>query len=64
MTTQMETVADAHRLGPHDRRADVVLCGDRLASVPPDTEHDGWCCAEPAGHLPDVDHRAADGTTW
>jgi hypothetical protein len=39
-------------------------CGDRLVPVPADTEHDGWTCVQPAGHLPTHDHRAEDGTSW
>ena len=40
------------------------LCGDRLTPIPADTEHDGWTCGQPQGHLAWSDHRAEDGTTW
>lgn len=40
------------------------ICGERLASVPADTEHGGWICTQPQGHLPGLDHAAEDGTTW
>lgn len=40
------------------------VCGDRLVPVPADTEHDGWICVQPSGHLPTYDHRAEDGTSW
>jgi hypothetical protein len=40
------------------------ICGERLASVPADTEHSGWICTQPKGHLPGLDHSAEDGTTW
>lgn len=39
-------------------------CGEQLIPVPVDSEHDGWTCVRPAGHLPTHDHRAEDGTTW
>lgn len=40
------------------------LCGELLTSVPADTEHLGWICIQPQGHLPGSDHSAEDGTTW
>lgn len=46
------------------RAANTLPCGDRLQPMPPDTDHDGWVCVRPQGHLPEHDHRAEDGTTW
>jgi hypothetical protein len=60
--TQLDQVPDTRSSQP--RGAHLALCGEELQPVPPDSEHDGWVCAEPAGHVPDTDHRAEDGTTW
>lgn len=45
-------------------RQRAASCGDRLVPMPADSEHDGWTCVQPAGHLAWADHLAADGTTW
>ncbi|WP_018685324.1 hypothetical protein [Actinokineospora enzanensis] len=42
----------------------VLACGDWLVPVPADSEHDGWICVQPVGHLPTHDHRAEDDTSW
>ena len=36
------------------------LCGDVLAPIPGLR----WECVAPSGHLPELEHIAADGTTW
>ncbi|WP_158634302.1 hypothetical protein [Amycolatopsis sp. WAC 04197] len=42
----------------------VKGCPSSLFPVPPDTEHSGWTCTLPDGHLVRCDHLAEDGTTW
>ncbi len=64
MTSPAALAPGAGDAGQAIPRPALARCGDRYGPTPPDTEHDGWVCAEPAGHLPGRDHRAADGTTW
>ncbi|UOZ06991.1 hypothetical protein [Amycolatopsis sp. WQ 127309] len=69
----MPTLSEAHSLDEEScvrhvfagtRTLPRETCAEVLTPVPLDTEHAGWVCVLPAGHLTDRDHRAQDGMTW